>query len=352
MKRKLKNLVTNSFIWIMLGFGLMFIPKSYQSQHLANFVTLLVIYFGGIALLNFGFAIYQFVKKRVNQGCWDLVAVLLSVLVFGWFCFSNKQALANDYLTRQAQDRTIQVTKKNVSYKDNYKIPISNANNKITTANDTKGFTFRGTIATADKKIFCSIFTDSNPNNVLDTGNAVIYPDDGAKFGEKNVTLAAHTYAVDGWDTYVGFTALQKEINPGTDFYICDGNNIWVYHSYKKKLVDMHDTSIENVDNWKNKDVNPSGKPMLTIYDCYETTLSNGELDPEPTQRQVMLSYLTKTYDIDKAPANIRSLFTNTPQVTYSKENKVIKVKPKEPKGIQYKILFTIEDWCKDLKLI
>lgn len=192
--------------------------------------------------------------------------------------------------------------------------------------NNLAGVKYLGTIRTMDKHLNCNIY-EGLSNAILDTGNAGCYP--GFNLDKGNSTIAAHTYSVLGWHFYDGFTMMQLELNKGDHVYIYNGNDKYYdYTVMDKQIIDARTGGyITDPKRSDDKKVNPTGAPMLTMFDCYEPT--NGTYIEEPTQRNVAFLHQEHVYTKSDAPSKIKKLFEGLPTYIY-KDNKVkVKDAPK-----------------------
>lgn len=191
------------------------------------------------------------------------------------------------------------------------------------------GVRYFGTLRTMNKHLNVNIY-DGISNQIFNTGNAGAYP--GFDFEKNNSTIAAHTFASLGWHFYDGLTMIQHELNKGDKVYAYNGSDRYYQYQVMDKQVipGKNGAYITKPDRWKDKKVNPSGHPMLTMYDCWEN--DNASI-VTPANRNVVTLSLTNIYTKKDVPSKIKKLFTDVPYYKYDSKTKTIKVKDKSRKG-------------------
>ena len=219
---------------------------------------------------------------------------------------------------------------KKASYSSNF-VPPSTRTEQVSqmTKNNLDGVRYYGTIRTMNMHLNVNIY-DGISNQIFNTGNAGAYQ--GFDFNSGNSTIAAHTYAELGWNYYDGLTMIQKEMNVGDKFYAYDGNkNYYEYEVFNKEVIPAKNgIYITDRKRSEDKQFNPSGKPVLTMYDCYEPATGFLKYPPD---RNVVYSNMIKKYDKNNVPKNIKNLFRGMPTYYYDEKTKTMKVKDASRKG-------------------
>lgn len=282
-------------------------------------------------------------NKKNKKGILGYILILVAiVMLLFMILYQNVPNWYREWLS-QTPTKTIETVNKKVPVKEekvkkpkyDYDIkPPQTAEEKMKALNtaDLSGIPYLGTIRTMDLRLNTNIYQGIN-NEILNSGNAASYP--GYDLNSGNSTLAAHTYSIYGWNNTTGFTALQKRINKGDKVYVYDGNKYYYeYVVMDKQIIDAKDGGyITDRNRYKDKKVNPSGKPMLTLYDCYEP--ENGQYENNPTKRNVATLHLAKKWTKKEVPKDVVDLFGGLPKYEYSeKENKV---KTQENGKVKYK---------------
>lgn len=264
--------------------------------------------------------------------------VLIAVSAIGIVFFRNNFAnYYSEWLTATpsiSKPATKTVTTKKKTYDVNFTPPkTSTEKNNALISQNLNGTKYLGTIMTEDKHLNVNIYgvndLASESDKVLNTGHAVAYP--GFNPDKGNSTSAAHTYSIYGWNYYEGYTMIQQELDKGDKVYFSDGKNFYRYEVQGKEIVSENAGEIVDVNRNKDKKINPSGGPMMTLYDCYEPV--NGPYLQNPDKRNVVYLSRKNKYTAKTAPNSIKKIFNNKPKYVYDKKTKKLKLKDVDRKG-------------------
>lgn len=271
------------------------------------------------------------IRRIISTIMLSVTLVVISILIF----YQNFPDYYSEWLSATPSYHNEKVTESTTSKKEIYDVnfnpPRTNAEKMqgllSDNLNDQK---YLATIMTKDQHLNVNIY-DGISNRIFNTGNAGAYP--GFDL-EKNVnsTAAAHTYSGSSWQDYSGFTMIQIELNKGDKFYVSNGSSYYEYEVFdKQKIPAKNGGYITKTDRADDKKVNPSGKPMMTLYDCWEP--EDGSYLDNPPDRNIILASQINKYDKNNVPRDISSLFGSKPRYVYDKKTKQVILKDASRKG-------------------